>query len=134
MTDQTVRPHKSTTHREMFYHIVVATQTPVMDAETGKVTLEWVGHPRYQSKTVFAREELPGSNIWQASVACCIHDDVFNRKQGRNTARKNYFQKSKFRMMRVTGSRDEEGVGTISYPTHEDAVNFAASWELATKP
>lgn len=120
MTDQTVRPHKSTTHQELFYHIKssdlekrVSTSSP----------LSW-SFLRFQAFTVFAREE---EGQWYAALAYCVTEDVFNRKRGRNTARKNFFQGNKGKVMIATGDREGK-----AYPTHHDAELFVM--DMLTSP
>lgn len=66
-------PHKSTTHDERFYH----------------VTIEGVEDGTKRG-TVFFRKESDGQI--NASVAVCHAKDQFNRRMGRNVARRKYFQ------------------------------------------
>ncbi len=69
--------HKSTTHREKYFHLVIK------------------DHPRYSHATVFAREEDEGSGGWRFSVALCSVKDQFSRKVGRSVARRKYFQENR---------------------------------------
>lgn len=77
-------PHRSTTHRELFYHFV---------AEQGQL-IGKVNKPG-KAMTVFVREE-PVGNIgnesrWIASYAVCNPNDNFCRATGRTVARRRYF-------------------------------------------
>jgi hypothetical protein len=67
-----MHPHKSTTHKERFFHF---TDLP----------------GPFFAKTVFVREEPEG---WFAAVAKCVQADKnhFNRKRGRTLSRRRYFQ------------------------------------------
>lgn len=69
------RPHKSTTHEEMYFHIK---EQSFLD---GRLV---------QAATVFARKEDNG--YWYCSVARCSLGDQFSRTVGRNVARRRYFQ------------------------------------------
>lgn len=68
-----VNPHKSTTHKEKYFHLDV------------------VDSPRFSHATVFAREEVPGSGDWRFAVALCHKNDQFCRRTGRSVARRKYF-------------------------------------------
>lgn len=73
-TKQRERPHKSTSHQEMFFHIFFDS------SETAR---------GYKGATVFCRKE--DSGIWYAAVAFCAPTDQFNRATGRSQARRRYF-------------------------------------------
>lgn len=71
--------YKSTTHRERFVHL------RAVDTE-----IVWPhGLRKIQARTVFLREESPG--VWNFSYADCSNKDPFNRKVGRQVARRRYF-------------------------------------------
>lgn len=91
---------KSTTHEEQYYHVRI----PDYDLVKGK----WIS-----GGTVFFRKEKTG---WVASVARCSVYDQFNRKKGRNVARRRYFLK---------GGKYVEGV-----PTYElaERLVFDVNW------
>lgn len=65
------RPHKSTTHEEMFFHI----HEPLHG---------------YRGATVFFRRNNEG--YWQGAAAFCSMKDMFNRRIGRCQARRRYFR------------------------------------------
>lgn len=65
--------HKSTTHREKFFHLHDDSAYP------------------FNAVTIFARQEA--DKDWFYSYALCSPSDNFNRAIGRNIARRKYFQK-----------------------------------------
>ncbi len=69
-------PHRSTEFRERFHHFRLSSE-------------------RFSNATVFAREEIPLSNVWRFSVAFCSNKDRFDRTVGRSIARRKYFQKNR---------------------------------------
>lgn len=71
--------HKSTTHKEFFFHI-----KNEAELEQGR----WIN--TYKAGTVFIREEHPGE--WRASVARCSVNDNFCKRTGRSVSRRKYFQ------------------------------------------
>ena len=77
---QRERPHKSTTHEELYFHI----REPYTDKK-GK---------KYKAATVFARK-YPSDDIgpagWITTVVRCSDTDNFCRATGRNLARKRFF-------------------------------------------
>jgi len=62
----------SLTHRERYYHFC-----------------ELPGQIRFKAITVFARQEKEGG--WFMSVALCVQEDQFDRRVGRQIARRRYF-------------------------------------------
>lgn len=94
--------HKSTTHQELFFHIL----------ET---------RAEYVACTIFFRQEksfeTKTGKIWYSSIALCHETDQFCRKTGRNIARRRYFKKG----LRL-------GIDIFKYyknkPTYEDAKNL----------
>ncbi len=64
-------PHKSTTHKERYFHF----QIP--------------NHPKVKAATVFARHD---GTSWGYAVAFCSIHDVFKKVVGRTQARRRYFQ------------------------------------------
>ena len=82
-------PTKSTTHNEKFFHLVVE------------------DHDKVYAATVFAREDVPGSNLWGFAVAFCSHSDQFCRRTGRQVARRRYFQsRASIQPKLIVGSAD----------------------------
>lgn len=63
---------KSDTHREHYVHLAIK------------------NHPRVKNATVFAREYEPGA--WGYTVAFCHVTDQFDRRIGRQIARRTYFR------------------------------------------
>lgn len=78
MAQAAERPHKSTSHQEMFFHIFF---DPSATARG------------YKGATLFCRREhkITGSP-WYFSTAYCASTDQFNRAIGRSQARRHYFQ------------------------------------------
>lgn len=70
-------PYKSTTHKEKFFHF---TDIPNTD---------------YRAFTVFCREE---HGRWESSVAICSIDDQFQRRIGRQVARRRFFEEPTIRL------------------------------------
>ena len=66
---------KSDTHQERYVH------------------LEIENHPKVHAATVFAREITPGD--WTYVAAYCAHGDQFNRRLGRQIARRTFFDANK---------------------------------------
>ena len=66
------RPYKSTTHKETYCH------------------LRLKNHPELQAITVFMRQENDG--IWYCTPALCVKHDQFDRRIGRQVARRRYFR------------------------------------------
>ena len=67
-----VKTRKSNTTPERYVHLVVE------------------GHPHITHVTVFARLDATGQ--WQAAAAYCSKADHFERKRGRNIARRRWFE------------------------------------------
>jgi len=76
---------KSTTHEEKFIHIQDFTEA----AKTAGAS-DYMHNTRYKGATVFARKEM---GVWHATVALCSKSDPFNRRIGRQVARRRYFEK-----------------------------------------
>lgn len=96
--DQVVKPktmpHRSNTHREMFFHVVGAEMLAP-----------------YRGATVFFREEAGGG--WNAAVSLCSPGDDFCRRRGRTIARRRYFN------MAHGPQYHRHGLAT---PTYSDAM------------
>lgn len=73
---------RSDTHKEKYFHI---TPTILNDI------FEDTAHFPFAGATVFYRHEPNKFNMWYADIALCAHGDQFNRKVGRNIARRRYF-------------------------------------------
>ena len=68
-----MNPHRSTTHQERYYHFQ-----------------DLPGQTKFKAATVFARkEEFTG---WFLSIAFCAMGDSFQRRIGRQVARRRYFK------------------------------------------
>lgn len=65
---------KSDTHEERYIHLTVE-------------------GPRIKNMTLFARKEDDGT--WYAAVSFCHKDDHFERRIGRQVARRRYFNKDR---------------------------------------
>lgn len=70
-----IHTKKSDTHQERYIH------------------LEVENHPKVHGATVFARETSPGH--WTYIAAYCAHGDAFNRRLGRQIARRMFFNPAK---------------------------------------
>jgi hypothetical protein len=69
-------PWKSTTHEERFYHFQG-------NKDTGQ---------KFKAMTVFARKEtIMDEPVWYMSVAFCVAGDQFEKRIGRQIARRKYF-------------------------------------------
>lgn len=77
-------PHKSTTHEELFFHLIPAKDPALLNVTP--VTFFWRKDDKY----------------WRLSWAICAPGDVFSRKTGRTVARRRYFTKGA-----VAGSFDK---------------------------
>lgn len=64
-------PHKSTTHKERYFHFQIS------------------NHPKVRAATVFARHD---GTSWRYAAAFCSIRDTFEKRVGRITARRKYFQ------------------------------------------
>lgn len=93
-------PHRSTTHKEMFFHIQY---DPALAPFLGA--------------TVFAREE---NGTWYASTALCSPHDDFCRRRGRTVARRRYF------LAKMRGSAVQvRPICKDGKPTYEQAQTLA---------
>lgn len=90
---------KSTTHDERYVHL----QGVIEDV--GFPALFIQGHicHKYRGGTAFCRKESDG---WYVAVSLCWQVDQFNRKTGRQNARRHYFtnQQKKGRMAEYLGA------------------------------
>ena len=76
--------YKSTTHKERYYHFIRDDTLPGI-------------HSKIKAVTAFAREEPAGDKQhWYISMAFCLEGDQFERKTGRQIARRKYFNFRRF--------------------------------------
>lgn len=76
--------YKSTTHKEKFFHFIEA-----------KINSPVGSH--FNGGTVFVREE--GRGIWGCGVSLCTKVDQFDRRDGRQWARRHYFERRNSNMI-----------------------------------
>lgn len=107
----TERPHKSTTHPEMFFHVFWDSSATARG---------------YKGATVFARKE---GHMWYGAIAFCAASDQFDRRVGRSQARRRYFvwRDQQFQMLLGPEKPTYEGVNEI-------ALTWAANLAGSTGP
>lgn len=80
-------PHKSTTTLEQYFHYRVERDK---EAEEAGSEAEYTPRQRFiVAATAFAR--IDKDNNWYVAIAECDHRDQFDRRVGRNIARRKWF-------------------------------------------
>lgn len=79
-------PYRSTTHEESYVHI---RQEP-LPVEKLSIPHKRTFSEDIQAKTIFLRKESDGA--WYAAEATCVAWDQFDRRIGRQVARRRYFR------------------------------------------